>query len=61
MRTGTSIALKPADRRRVTTLALDRNASHKHVCRTEIFLMNADEYRRFTHVTDVHDWFALAV
>jgi hypothetical protein len=42
MRTGISIALKPADRRRLTTLARDRNAPHKHVWRAEIFLMNAD-------------------
>jgi hypothetical protein len=42
MRTGISIALKPADRRRLTTLARDRNAPHKHVWRAEISLMNAD-------------------
>jgi transposase len=42
MRTGISIALKPADRRRLTTLARDRNAPHKHVWRAEIVLMSAD-------------------
>jgi hypothetical protein len=42
MRTGISIALKPADRRRLATLARDRNAPHKHVWRAEIVLMSAD-------------------
>jgi hypothetical protein len=40
MRTGISIALKPADRRRV--LARDRDAPHKHVWRAEIVLLSAD-------------------
>jgi Homeodomain-like domain len=42
MRTGISITLKPADRRRLTTLARDRNAPHKHVWRAEIVLLSAD-------------------
>ena len=35
MRTGISITLKPADRRRLKGLARDRNAPHKHVWRAE--------------------------
>src|SRR6476620_6509511 len=42
MRTGISIALKPVDRRRLTTVAGDRNAPHKHVWRAEIVLLSAD-------------------
>src|ERR1700738_2511679 len=42
MRTGISITLKPADRRRLATLARDRNAPHKHVWRAEIVLLGAD-------------------
>ena len=42
MRTGISIALKPVDRRRLTTVARDRNAPHKHVWRAEIVLLSAD-------------------
>src|SRR6202049_752678 len=42
MRTGISIALKPADRRRLKVLARDRNAPHKHVWRAEIVLLSAD-------------------
>jgi hypothetical protein len=42
MRMGISITLKPADRRRLATLALDRNAPHKHVWRAEIVLLSAD-------------------
>ena len=42
MRTGISITLKPADRRRLATLARDRNAAHKHVWRAEIVLLSAD-------------------
>ena len=42
MRTGISITLKPADRRRLTALARDRNAPHKHVWRAEIVLLSAD-------------------
>ena len=42
MRTGISITLKPIDRRRLTTVARDRNAPHKHVWRTEIVLLSAD-------------------
>ena len=42
MRTGISITLKPADRRRLKALARDRNAPHKHVWRAEIVLLSAD-------------------
>src|SRR5437764_11443068 len=42
MRTGISITLKPADRRRLKSLARDRNAPHKHVWRAEIVLLSAD-------------------
>jgi transposase len=42
MRTGISIALKPADRRRLKVLARDRNAPHKNVWRAEIVLLSAD-------------------
>src|SRR5207344_2994499 len=42
MRTGISIALKPVDRRRLTTVAGDRNAPHKHVWRAEIVLFSGD-------------------
>jgi transposase len=42
MRTGISITLKPADRRRLKALVQDRNAPHKHVWRAEIVLFSAD-------------------
>jgi transposase len=42
MRTGISITLKPADRRRLASVARDRNAPHKHVWRAEIVLLSAD-------------------
>ena len=42
MRIGISITLKPADRRRLKTLARDRNAPQKHVWRAEIVLLSAD-------------------
>ncbi len=42
MRTGISITLKPADRRRLNALARDRNSPHKHVWRAEIVLLSAD-------------------
>ena len=42
MRTGISITLKPADRRRLKALARDRNAPHKHVWRAEIVLLSED-------------------
>ena len=42
MRTGISITLKPADRRRLKPLARDRNTPHKHVWRAEIVLLSAD-------------------
>jgi len=41
MRTGISIILKPAGRRRLEALAGDRNAAHKHVWRAEIVLLSA--------------------
>ena len=43
MRTGISITLKPADRRRLKALARDRNTAHKHVWRAEIVLLSADD------------------
>ena len=42
MRTGISITLKPADRRRLKALARDRNTPHEHVWRAEIVLLSAD-------------------
>src|ERR1700751_5558037 len=42
MRTGTSITLRSADRRRLKALARDRNTPHKHVWRAEIVLLSAD-------------------
>ena len=42
MRTGISITLKPANRRRLQVLARDRNTPHKHVWRAEIVLLSAD-------------------
>ena len=42
MRSGISIALKPADRRRLKELARDRNAPQKHVWRAAIVLLSAD-------------------
>src|SRR6476469_5507979 len=42
MRTGISIALKPVDRHRLTTVARDRNTPHKHVWLAEIVLLSAD-------------------
>src|SRR5664280_723486 len=42
MRTGISITLKPAERRRLKALAGDRNTPHKHVWRAEIVLLSAD-------------------
>src|SRR5665213_3269653 len=42
MRTGISITLKPADRRRLKALARDRNTPDKHVWRAEIVLLSAD-------------------
>src|SRR6201981_138904 len=44
MRTGISITLKPADRRRLKALARDRNSRHKHVWRAEIVLLSADGF-----------------
>src|SRR5215212_12007288 len=44
MRTGISIALKPADRRRLKVLTRDRNSPHKHVWRAEIVLLSADGF-----------------
>jgi hypothetical protein len=42
MRTGISVALKPADRRRLKALARDRNTPHEHVWGAEIVLLSAD-------------------
>ena len=42
VRTGISITLTPADRRRLKALARDRNTPHKHVWRAEIVLLSAD-------------------
>src|SRR3954471_11498159 len=42
MRTGISITLKTADRRRLTALARDRNTAQKHVWRAEIVLLSAE-------------------
>src|SRR5665811_355443 len=44
MRTGISITLKPADRRRLKALARNRNTPHKHVWRAEIVLLSADGF-----------------
>src|SRR5271169_704454 len=44
MRTGVSITLKPADRRRLKALARDRNAPQKHVWRARIVLLSADGF-----------------
>jgi transposase len=41
MRTGISVTVKPAGRRRLEALAKDRNAAHKHVWRVEIVLLSA--------------------
>jgi transposase len=40
MRTGVSITLEPAGRRRLEALVGDRNAPHKHVWRAEIVLLS---------------------
>ena len=42
MRTGISITLKSADRRRLAALVRDRNSPHKHVWRAQIVLLSAD-------------------
>ncbi len=42
MRTGISLDVSPADRRRLEALVRDRNAAQKHVCRAEIVLLSAD-------------------
>src|ERR1700716_2702557 len=42
MRTGISITVKPADRRRLKVLTRNRNTPHKHVWRAEIVLLSAD-------------------
>src|SRR5258708_4355400 len=42
IRTGISITLNPADRRRLKVLAQDRTTPHKHVWRAEIVLLSAD-------------------
>src|SRR5665811_2639253 len=57
MRTGISITLKPADRRRLKALARDRNAPHKHVWRAEIVLFSG---RTFVDLAREHDIDAVA-
>ena len=42
MRTGISINLSPAVRRRLQSIVRDRNAAQKHVWRAEIVLLSAD-------------------
>ena len=42
MRTGVSIDLTPADRKRLQAVVRDRNAAQKHVWRAEIVLLSAD-------------------
>jgi transposase len=42
MRTGISIDLSPADRKRLQAIVNDRNAAQKHVWRAEIVLLSAD-------------------
>ena len=42
MRTGISLELSPADRRRLEALVRDRNSAQKHVWRAEIVLLSAD-------------------
>jgi transposase len=42
MRTGISIMLSDADRRRLETIAADRNSPQKHVWRARIVLLSAD-------------------
>jgi hypothetical protein len=43
MRTGITITLEDADRRRLEAIATDRNAPQKHVWRCRIVLLNADD------------------
>ena len=42
MRTGITLTLTPADRKRLLALVNDRNAAQKHVWRAEIVLLSAD-------------------
>jgi len=42
MRTGVSITVSPADRRRLRSVVRDRNAAQKHVWRAQIVLLTAD-------------------
>ena len=42
MRTGISVDVSPADRRRLQALVRDRNTAQKHVWRAEIVLLSAD-------------------
>jgi hypothetical protein len=42
MRTGISIEVSPADRRRLGTILADRNSPQKHVWRARIVLLSAD-------------------
>jgi hypothetical protein len=41
MRTGITITISPAERRRLLALVKDRNAPQKHVWRAEIVLLSA--------------------
>ena len=42
MRTGITITVSPADRRRLQALVRDRNTAQKHVWRARIVLLTAD-------------------
>src|SRR4030081_1421351 len=61
MRTGISITLKPADRRRHKVPTRDRNTPQKHVWRAEIVLLSADgvgtnEIMRLTGKSKTGGW-----
>lgn len=61
MRTGITIAVSPADRRRLQTLIRDRNTAQKHVWRARIVLLTADgvgthEIMRQTGTSKVCVW-----
>ena len=45
MRTGISVAVSAADRRRLTAIAADWNAAQKHAWRARIVLLTADDLR----------------
>jgi hypothetical protein len=42
MRSGVTVTLTPADRRRLAAIIADRNTRQKHVWRAEIVLLSAD-------------------